>query len=307
MKGHKKAITHLEWMPDNKKVITSSKDCNLAMWDLETQQKTFFKGEKFNRKMAGHFDEVCTFAISPNGKYLVSGGKDRIVRVWDIHNQKQIQTFLGHRDTITGITFDKQNDQFYTVSEDRALKVWNIREMLYMDSHYGHTSSILDIDYYSKDRIISCGIDRQVIFWKINEDSELVYRGVEHGTDTINVINNHFFVTGSHTDNCLDLWIMNKKKPIFSVKNCHSADSWLLSTANVHNSDLLASGSYDGQVNLYKFQKDAKKLEKINTLTNLTGCINSLKFSNCKSGNDWSNIMLATTHSQEEKYGRWHV
>jgi ribosomal RNA-processing protein 9 len=61
----------------------------------------FFRGEKFNRKVEGHYDEVICHAISPNGKYMVSGGKDRIVRVWDIHNQKQIQTFLGHRDTIT--------------------------------------------------------------------------------------------------------------------------------------------------------------------------------------------------------------
>jgi ribosomal RNA-processing protein 9 len=77
---------------------------------LESQRKLFFRGEKFNRKVDGHFDEVNCLAISPNGKYLVSGGKDRIVRVWDIHNQKQIQSFLGHRDTITGITFDKEND-----------------------------------------------------------------------------------------------------------------------------------------------------------------------------------------------------
>lgn len=48
----------------------------------------FFRGEKFNRKIEGHFDEVVCQAISPNGKYLVSGGKDRILRVWDIHNQK---------------------------------------------------------------------------------------------------------------------------------------------------------------------------------------------------------------------------
>jgi ribosomal RNA-processing protein 9 len=34
--------------------------------------------------MQGHFDEVCCMAISPNGKYLISGGKDRIVRIWDI-------------------------------------------------------------------------------------------------------------------------------------------------------------------------------------------------------------------------------
>ena len=103
MKGHKKAITAMEWMPDNRKIITASKDCNLIMWDLESQKKTFFAGEKFNRACGGHFDEVMCLAISENGKYMVSGGKDRIVRVWDIHNQKQIQSFLGHRDTITGV------------------------------------------------------------------------------------------------------------------------------------------------------------------------------------------------------------
>ena len=90
--------------------MTASKDCNLIMWDIEHQKKLFFKGEKFNRAIQGHHDEVTAFAISPNGKYMISGGKDRIVRIWDIHNQKQIQTFLGHRDTITGIQFDKEND-----------------------------------------------------------------------------------------------------------------------------------------------------------------------------------------------------
>lgn len=39
MKGHKKAITCLEWMPDNKSLITGSKDCSLIRWDIETQTK----------------------------------------------------------------------------------------------------------------------------------------------------------------------------------------------------------------------------------------------------------------------------
>ena len=242
-------------MPDNRKIITASKDCNLIMWDIESQKKTFFKGEKFNRSIGGHFDEVMCLAISENGKYMISGGKDRIVRVWDIHNQKQIQSFLGHRDTITGIQFDKENDQFYTASNDRALKVWNIREMMYMDSHYGHQSDMLALSNYSKDRVLSCGLDRQVIFWKINEDAEFLYKNPNHHTDTLNVINHHFFVTGSYADNCLDLWIMNKKKPIFTLSDCHKPGSWLLSTAAVRSSDLLASGSYDGCLNFYQFNK----------------------------------------------------
>mmetsp|Transcript_19417 Transcript_19417/g.29828 ORF Transcript_19417/g.29828 Transcript_19417/m.29828 type:complete len:194 (+) Transcript_19417:109-690(+) len=49
IKGHKRAITHLEWLPGNRQLMTSSKDCNLIMWDLESQAKLFFKGEKFNR------------------------------------------------------------------------------------------------------------------------------------------------------------------------------------------------------------------------------------------------------------------
>jgi len=56
---------------------------------------------------------------------------------------------MGHRDSITSIQFDRENDQFYTVSNDRSLKVWNIREMAYMDSHYGHQSDILGMDSYS--------------------------------------------------------------------------------------------------------------------------------------------------------------
>jgi WD40 repeat protein len=45
---------------------------------------------------------------------------------------------MGHRDSITAIHFDRENDQFYSVSNDRSVKVWNIREMAYMDTHYGH-------------------------------------------------------------------------------------------------------------------------------------------------------------------------
>ena len=58
-----------------------------------------------------------------------------------------------------------------------------------MDSHYGHHADILDLQAYSKDRVMSVGLDRQVIFWKVNEDSELLYRNPDHTTDSLNIIN----------------------------------------------------------------------------------------------------------------------
>ena len=177
--------------------------------------------------------------------------------------------------------------------------------MAYMDSHYGHQSDILGMDAYSQDRLLSCGLDRQVIFWKVNEDSELVYKNEKHTTDTINVINNQYFITGS-IDNSIDLWIMNKKRPFFTMENLHRNDSWILSTANVRNSDLFCSGSYDGQIIFYKLNKDKKNFEIARRLDGFAGCINQMKFSNVR-GQDFSSLMLAVTHSKEERMGRWHV
>ena len=113
------------------------------------------------------------------------------------------------------------------------------------------------------------------------------------------MINNHFFVTGSQTDNCLDLWIMNKKRPIYSLNNCHAKNTWLLSTDLVHNSDLIATGGFDGKVNLYKFNKDKKMIEKIKEIDGLHGSLNQIKFSNIKFYNNFNvnETFLAVSHS----------
>jgi len=127
------------------------------------------------------------------------------------------------------------------------------------------------------------------------------------------VINNQFFLTGSH-DNCIDLWIMNKKKPTFTMDNLHDNDSWILSTANVRNSDLFTSGSYDGNVNFYKLHRDKKNFSLLGKINGLNGCINTMKFSHHSraSGSEllkqqkMQRLMLAVSHSKDEKDGRWH-
>ncbi len=41
-------------------------------------------------------------------------------------------------------------------------------------------------------------------------------------------------------------------------------------------------------------------------LGGLNGCLNNLKFSNVRS-QDFGGLMLAVSHSKEERTGRWHV
>ena len=43
----------------------------------------------------GHTDEVKTVAISPDGKYIVSGSDDKSIKVWELSSGREIQTLEG--------------------------------------------------------------------------------------------------------------------------------------------------------------------------------------------------------------------
>ena len=58
-----------------------------------------------NGEVQGHTDEVLALAVSPDGKYLASGGRDRIVCIWDTETNKWLKGFSGHRDTISVCAF----------------------------------------------------------------------------------------------------------------------------------------------------------------------------------------------------------
>lgn len=51
--------------------------------------------------MKGHVDEVLTLALSGDGAYLASAGKDRRVGVWDVVKAEWVTSFGGHKDTIS--------------------------------------------------------------------------------------------------------------------------------------------------------------------------------------------------------------
>jgi ribosomal RNA-processing protein 9 len=163
---------------------------------LKNGTKTVFnKGEKHNRQLKnhGHFDEIIACDLSRDQKLLATGGKDRILRIWNTETKESVARFKGHFDTITSVKFDNENDNLYTVSADLTLKIWNMREMCYMDTHNGHIGPAFDLQPYSKDRVVSCGDDRQVIFWKVSEDTQLLYKNTKNDTQCLAIIDDEYF------------------------------------------------------------------------------------------------------------------
>lgn len=54
--------------------VSAGKDSTLKVWDVYTKKLMF--------DLPGHSDEVYTIDWSPNGQKVVSGGKDRLLKIW---------------------------------------------------------------------------------------------------------------------------------------------------------------------------------------------------------------------------------
>ena len=95
---------------DAKYLFTASKDGTINKWDLRTGKKlaTFYKQRKGIGKeranpsdISGHTDEVLALAVSSNGQYLASAGKDKKVGVWDAEKNQWVKGLGGHKDIIS--------------------------------------------------------------------------------------------------------------------------------------------------------------------------------------------------------------
>eukprot|EP00794_Sanderia_malayensis_P007108 gene7108-7912_t len=311
LRGHKLSVTCVIISHDHQHIFSGSKDGTIIKWNINSGLKVhrILGLEKSHSKDAkGYEGHVSCLAISTDGQFLSSGGKEKNVFIWNADDMSFIRQFTGHRDSITGLAFRKGTHQLFSASKDRSIKVWNLDEMSYIETLFGHEDSITGIDSLTKDRAVtSGGRDRTVRLWKIPEESQLVFRGQGASTiDCVAMINEEHSVSGAD-DGSLSIWNIHKKKPLVTVRNAHKIDaslnldckeSWVTCVAAVKNGDLIASaGSCDSCIRLWKCENHFRSL-KPHFAIPMVGFVNAVAFSQ-----DGSRLIAAI--GQEHRLGRW--
>ncbi|RCI08241.1 hypothetical protein L249_6232 [Ophiocordyceps polyrhachis-furcata BCC 54312] len=189
-----------------------------------------------------HVGRILTVAASPDGKYVVTGGEDRRLIVYDAASLKPIKVMTHHRDAVTGLAFRRGTNQLYSSSKDRTVKVWSLDELAYVETLFGHQDQVVDVDALAQERCVSVGArDRTARLWKVIEETQLVFRGGavdkrppppgidprsllhEGSMDRIAIIDDDLFVTGSD-NGAISLWSVQKKKPVYIEPIAHGID-----------------------------------------------------------------------------------
>ncbi len=131
-------------------------------------------GPKRLHQWEAHEHSVFSLAVHPEGKYLLSGGRDAHLNAWDLLDAHAlIKSIPAHNFTINDIAFSPDGDYFMTASRDKTLKLWDawtfeLLKVIDHGRHEGHKHSVNKLKWLKSDNsVISVGDDRRIIRWNV--------------------------------------------------------------------------------------------------------------------------------------------
>jgi WD40 repeat protein len=95
-------------------------------WLRSVQDPRLALSPSTSSSLAGHTDSVNAVAVTPDGKYVVSGSSDRTVKIWELENGRLAHTFEGHTREVIGVVASPDRKHVVSKSEDETVKVWEL-------------------------------------------------------------------------------------------------------------------------------------------------------------------------------------
>ena len=109
---------HVEFSADATRIAASSRKSGpIRVLDTKTRRVL--------HTMRGHQDGTFCCAFSPDGRFLASGGFDRLVKVWDAERGKQVITHRGHKAPVTCVSFSADGSRIAAGANDGSIRIWD--------------------------------------------------------------------------------------------------------------------------------------------------------------------------------------
>lgn len=123
-------------------------------------------------KLAGHTENVEALSYSPDGKYLVSTGWDRSIRVWDTETWTEIKNFIAHDAPVSCVSYSRDGKFVISGARDNSIRIWdsawNVKYNL-----FGHQNTINSVLMGPKLKYAySGGADGMVKLWDLAKKGE---------------------------------------------------------------------------------------------------------------------------------------
>jgi WD40 repeat protein len=162
LQAHSKRISQIIYNSNTKEYISVSPDRNTIFWDSTSgNQKTCLNDEK---------NCINCISSSPNGKYLLQGTIDGLLKILNINSKECIYEQIKEKDNsirCMALTGDKK--YCLTAMEDCSIKKWDIETGIIVREYTGHKKPVNSISCAHKtNHFITACQDSKVRIWDLD-------------------------------------------------------------------------------------------------------------------------------------------
>lgn len=231
----------------NGTIASASSDKSVCIWSKE----------RLLQKLTGHSGEVngVVFVEYGSQQFLVSGGSDKTLRVWDIASGgKSLHVFEdAHRGDVSALAFSTQKSaSVVSGSADKNLKLWSLDEAGVLTEQRklsGHKDAVTAVASSSDGSLIaSSSYDGTLRLWSATQGIELRSIGHSAPVTALAIAPDAKTVVTGTNDGALRLWSGSDGTLLFEMIRAHSDK---VSSLCYVDSACVASGGRDDHVRLH--------------------------------------------------------
>ncbi|ETO24263.1 hypothetical protein RFI_12897, partial [Reticulomyxa filosa] len=280
-------------------------DCSSFTLNFDT-----FRSSKLLTTFRDHSKPVRSidYAIFDDGQFICSGSDDRTVRVWDIENNKLIQTFNKHADEVYCVKFstffhcNHLQNVICSSSHNRTIRFWDFKSGRQLQLFAGHNEWVGGIEFspFSNGRYLCSGSgDKTIRLWDVETFKSIhTFHGHSSGiwcvgfsspqnNDNQNkngigaIGGNGYTICSGSFDHTIRIWDIETTKGLNVFKgHTNYVTSVKYGTNELKN--IILSGSDDKSIRLW----DIRAGKQVCAFKGHTSWINAVEFSPFEISND---------------------
>jgi WD40 repeat protein len=97
-------------------------------WSLSVLTREILIYPRRNDPLRRHENDVTAVTISPDGQTIISGSRDKTVRLWNLQNDSTNQTLVGHSSDVTAVAISPDGQTIISASTDNTVRLWDMKD-----------------------------------------------------------------------------------------------------------------------------------------------------------------------------------
>jgi WD40 repeat protein len=199
-----------------------------------------------------HTNGVTAMALSGNQRFLVTGGGDGAVRVWEMRSRQMVTHLKEHSHAVQQIAIFNDNRHLVSCSRDKSFICWDLQAEKRVTSHTQRLGGFNGIAITPDQRyVLTAGQVGLITLASVLSILTCLAFATKHSPFSSCFVPYLFFTLPSQDRN-LSVWDLRQDAPIGAV-SAHNGEATCLALS--HNGQFIGTGGQDGCVRLWSLPK----------------------------------------------------